>query len=522
MNNKSWIIFCILSFELSAQIQNPKIWMFGYQGPNIDSNSLDTGLNRNVGLNVLDFRNNPPKLSKILKGLSLSGSNSILFDKNDSLILYANGSKVFNRYHKLIEGADSLNYGANDWANSPFAGNYFAEYNMSIFPCAIAVLPSPKNNNQFYFISVFINGDTSKFYKITSSVIDMNLNNGKGKMIEKEKTLLYGNFTEAIAACRHGNGRDWWVIAREYSNTCYKILLLDSTGVHVKNTNQCNSWDLFSANAVNRNFTSKFSWNGKYFATISFKGVEIYDFNRCTGVLSNRREIPKSTNDSSGNFSICFNKQDNFLYYNSIYKIYQYNINKNASIKVADIKLFYDTVPYRGDILPIESNFGFSQLGGDNKVYLSSTTGNFRLTTIENPDAEGIACDVRQFSFKLRTNNAGLPNYPNYELGTDTCWRSGIADGVDLNIEVYPNPASDYISIALPANVIPANLSRSQHRATGIYIYNLLGQEIYPKMENVSGGLKIDVRDMPEGIYILYIRDKNDQLLKTERIVISR
>jgi hypothetical protein len=501
MSIVKWLILfsCIYS-SLYSQIVNPKIWLFGYQTPYTDTNSIDTGFYRTSGLNVLDFRQTTPKLSKNLKGLSMIGCNNLIFDKKDSLIMYSNGSKVFNGKHRLIEGADSLNYGENDWANSPFTGNYYANYNISISPCAITILPSPKGNNQFYLISIFINGDSSRFYKITSSLIDMNLNSGQGKMIQKEKTILLGNFTEALAACKHGNGRDWWIIAREYSNTCYKILLLDSTGVHVKNTNQCNSWDL---SAADLNIVSKFSWNGKYFATINSKGVEMYDFNRCSGELSNRREILKATSDTSTNFSICFNKQNNFLYYNSLYKTYQYNINKKTSVKVADYKLFYDTVPYRGDILPVESNFGFSQLGGDNKIYISSTNTAYHLSLIENPDIEGIGCNVHQFSYKLLTNNAGLPNYPNFELGADTCWRSGLEDADIEAITIYPNPVSDILHI------------ESNAKNLVITLFNHIGQ----RMISQQNTRQLNLRGLATGFYYLEILDSNHQVIKRETIV---
>ncbi|MFN5847329.1 MAG: T9SS type A sorting domain-containing protein [Chitinophagales bacterium] len=80
---------------------------------------------------------------------------------------------------------------------------------------------------------------------------------------------------------------------------------------------------------------------------------------------------------------------------------------------------------------------------------------------------------------------------------------------------MYPNSASEFVYIALPSTVIPAQ--------TGIYMYNLLGQEIPCQARNDgSGKLSIDVRDLPEGIYLLHIRDKNDNLIKTERIVIAR
>ncbi len=93
---------------------------------------------------------------------------------------------------------------------------------------------------------------------------------------------------------------------------------------------------------------------------------------------------------------------------------------------------------------------------------------------------------------------------------------SGIVSGLSIeDILVYPNPASNYVSVSLPANVIPAK--------TEIYIYNLLGQEIPCQVRNNGGGkLSIDIRGLSEGVYLLKLRDKSDGIIKLERLVISR
>jgi hypothetical protein len=512
MSIVKWLILfsCIYS-SLYSQIVNPKVWIMGYQSPLTDTNSIDTGFYRISGLTKLDFRQNPPLITKILKGLSLSGCNTFIFDKNDSLVLYSNGSKVFNGKHRLIEGADSLNYGKNDWANSSFVDNYFADFYISIYPCSITILPIPDQKNKYALISVFINGDDNTFGRINYSVIDMSLNSGLGKMTKKEITLLEGNFTEALAACRHGNGRDWWIIAREYSNKCYKVFLLDSTGVHLKSSNQCNSWDLSNKNSGRRNFVSKFSWDGRYFATINYKGVELYDFDRCRGELKNRHEIPISTNDSFMNISLCFSKSDRFLYYNSIRTVYQYSLSKKTSIKIGDCKLFFDTVPYRGDTLPVESNFGFSQLGGDDKIYISSTSTSFHLSIIESPDIEGVGCGLKQFNFKVLTNNAGLPNYPNYELGIDTCWRNSVQDLTIDGISLYPNPSSDLIHVSFG--------NRPSSKIEFVLI-DALGREVYRNLSDLNTNVhQIDMKVWSSGIYHLRVLENEKVVYKTQVIL---
>ena len=94
--------------------------------------------------------------------------------------------------------------------------------------------------------------------------------------------------------------------------------------------------------------------------------------------------------------------------------------------------------------------------------------------------------------------------------------RSGIASHSLGDIKIYPNPAFDYIEI-LPATFM---LNLFQHPT--ITLTNLLGQQTSPPVKVSNRGYRLDMRTVPEGIYLLQIRDKNDNLIKTERIVIQR
>lgn len=493
-----FLIFCSFITRLNGQTHNPRLWYIGYQSPARDTNTIDTGIFLESGSTVLDFRSAPMKQLRVGNTLSIGDCNAFIFDDKDSLVLYSNGSKVFNRKHRLIEGADSLNYGPVDWVNSPFARNYFAEYYIRLYNQAITILPIPNQKNKYALISIFINGDTDKFYKITYSVLDMNLNSGLGKMTVKESTVALGDFTESINAVRHGNGRDWWVIAREYTNTCYKVMLLDSSGIKVVSSNQCLSYNLSDRNALNRHGITRFSWNGKQFVSLSYKGIEIYDFNRCTGLLSNRRTI--SGIDTIGHYEVgCFSSDNRLLYVNNGYSIYQIELSTLNRIKVAEWDGFKDTTGG----YPFTTGFGLCQMAPDNKIYYGNNAFTHYLHRIENSNTIGLGCNVVQRAVKIQTLNSGIPHFPNFELGADTCWRSGIEDGKDLYIEVYPNPASDYVHIMSDS---PIDYM--------VDIYNSMGQKVLSSKES-----KINVSALNNGIYLVKILDKREKIyLKKIRI----
>ena len=72
------------------------------------------------------------------------------------------------------------------------------------------------------------------------------------------------------------------------------------------------------------------------------------------------------------------------------------------------------------------------------------------------------------------------------------------------DIRVYPNPAIDYI-------MITDNEAVSQ-----VWIYNILGRRV--KTYNVEIDTKYDIRDLPRGMYIVRLVNRNSELVMTRRI----
>jgi hypothetical protein len=77
---------------------------------------------------------------------------------------------------------------------------------------------------------------------------------------------------------------------------------------------------------------------------------------------------------------------------------------------------------------------------------------------------------------------------------------------------LHPNPASDYVEV----------VSQKWTVGSVVEMYNLLGQQVFPSIEMSNDGLRLDVRDLSEGIYLLQMRDKSGSVIKTEKLVISR
>ena len=504
------ILLSLTMLSLHGQVINPRIWMFGYTSPQTDTNSLDTGIYKKFGINTFDFRYNPYVQSRISHALGSLGCNAYIFGNMDSLILYSNGSKIFNGRHRLIEGGDRLNYG-NDWNTSVYSRSYFGQYLISRYAEPIAIVNSVSDPSKYYLLSVFISSNSIINSKIVYSSIDMNVNSGNGKVMEKEIALKSGDFTESIGVCKHGNGKDWWVIAREFNKKNFTVIQLNQSGFNIISENQESKWDLSNHDAFRGNYSNRFSWKGEIFASYSYEGLELYDFDRCNGTLSNRREYKIPTDDTSSCSYVCFSPNDRLIYALLGHKIYQIEIGTNTVRKIADWDLRLDTVD--GGTAAFYTSFGFPQLAPDGKIYISTSESTRYLHVIEKPNEIGQLCSFKQRSIKLLNWNSGLPNFPNYELGAvaDKCGESGIADNILERIEVFPNPVSKFLVVS-GQNIDGINIE----------IYNLLGQLMSPNIEVNHQTHHIDVRNLPAGIYLLQIRDKKGSLVRTERIVITR
>jgi hypothetical protein len=529
------VSFVLYLLQSTVYSQNIKTWHIGDHYPNLSPNQPDTGEYKFSGMNNISF--NPFNNTRTFKSLSLSWNVINMPDNNGNLLFYSNGSKVFNSQHQLIEKADSLNY-SNYWANSAESG-YYADYLIGSYANSLMAFRSPSNSNQYYLVSTIMNYDNLaqtqwlRFHKVVYSIIDMSLNNGKGKMIVKEQNLLSGDFSHAISACKHANGRDWWITARGYQDTnCYYFFKLDDKGI-IYDHKQCIgvNYTIKYPGNLTLSYGQNYSHDGKQFSILSYKGLELFDFDRCKGLFSNPRYASYPFNDDDKLYSwfqtasVCFSPNSRYLYAivagikngSNLDKLYQFDT------KVSDFKNSQETIAvYDGfkDKFEDSSAGGWAttfytlQLTPDNRIFMGTGLPNRYLHTIDSPDNKSVACAVKQHAIKLLTSKAGLPYYPNYNLGaaTDTCVGSGITETEALDIIVYPNPASDFVEVFCQKWTVGG----------GVELYNLLGQQVFPTIELSKDGFRLDIRDLSEGIYLLQLRDKTGSAIKTEKLVIAR
>ncbi|MBK9637575.1 MAG: hypothetical protein IPO63_07070 [Bacteroidetes bacterium] len=261
-------ILILASSSLSAQFTD-RYWAFG------DSAGID-----------FKILSNPQPANSILR---VRGTCASICDSLGDLLFYC--------------GSPNWTYWLNGISNARFGNVIDKNHNTmqsgdslvgSLWYQEMAIVPDPGNINRFYIFSAGVTNSNCGLYY---SIIDLSFNGGLGKVVQKNVQIRNDTIADCVAVVRHGNGRDWWVLIRSWKNVPTKEItayLIDPNGVTAMPT------QYIGANVTNAGFYRlKFNKQGNHLYNACQVGaVERYNFNRCTGVLSNRivYSSPKRSN----------------------------------------------------------------------------------------------------------------------------------------------------------------------------------------------------------------------------------
>ncbi|MEI2759643.1 MAG: T9SS type A sorting domain-containing protein [Bacteroidia bacterium] len=468
---------CCCHFFCFSQNKN-SVWCFG------DSAGIDFG----SGVPVT-----------FQSGMDSRGSCVSISDNNGNLLFYAatmpySGSNpafstiVFNSTNSIMANGDSI-----------FGKGWYQE---------LVIVPNPANDSTYYLFSI---GSTTTF-GLCYSIIDMRLNNGLGAVTVKNIQLQSFQQVDCLNAVKHGNGRDWWVLFRKAgslsngNNDWYSYLITPDSIQNVS---------VQSIGSLNKTSGGHTNWIGL---------TELYDFDRCSGLLSNPVTIePEALPSVPYTWSCALSPDASKLYVTTADDttyLFQYNLNAPNITLSKDTLWTISSPQYAG---------GGLKLAPDNKIYMSSwydnqiifpypyqdtvyNMYNMNLSVINQPDSLGSACDFQPYSFYLggKRTYVGLPNNPDYELGAltgsicDTL--TSVKEITEQNaINIFPNPFFNKIAFQY-----------QQHSNTKIKeatIFNSTGEIVFEK--KVAQTLyELDLSFLPNGIYFLTIHTEKNTITK--------
>ncbi|MCC7246157.1 MAG: PKD domain-containing protein [Saprospiraceae bacterium] len=389
--------------------KHDNIWFLGYGG------GWQLPQDDEFGLSILSFEANKPVIqSDHICDLDFYNSDASYCDSSGNLLFFSNAERVYNKSKILMQNGNNLNVTNSNGAR---------------YPQGALALPVPLKDSlylllvleqKYYDDPIFYAG-----YKIYKNIININGNNGLGKVVEKKTELIVDTLEWGqLSACKHANGHDWWILVPEVYANRYYTFLLDSSGVK---THQVQSVGTDFTNGLGQ---AAFSPDGtKYIRTNSIKiydpvDIYIYDFDRCDGSLSN----PVHIQYPGGGLGVgcAISPDSRFLYASNASFLYQYDLMAPDIASSAVLVSQWDG--YVWDV-HWPSTFAASQLAPDGKIYISSPGTPF-LHVIDYPNRKGLACDVRLRGVALPTINLySIPNFPNFRLGPidgSACDTSGL------------------------------------------------------------------------------------------------
>lgn len=391
------LFFChIFPFVSSAQNHDHHMF-FGYKSGG--------------GGMTLNFNLKPARIYKELKPFSLSAYSCTMSDSSGRYIFSTNGLSIYNSQFEIMEGGEQINPGHYwyKWMEEDDA------YQSSFDPFAV---PAPGRPNVYYLFHIAIEkgGNTIDLLFVPKpfyySVIDMNANNGLGRVIKANQVLLNEEVTP-LAITKHGNGRDWWIVIGRYDEPLQYVYLLSPAGL----LGPYEQWVGPDFPLQEGGGNPMFSPDGKtYIRADARNGMRIFDFDRCTGKLSNLRILPYSMPFYL--YGLVYSPSSRFVYgtVTSFQEIVQ------LDMKALDLGKSIDTVGitdgFVSPFLPLQPDFWRGSCGPDGKIYMCSTGGTDVLHVINKPEMPGISCDFALHSIKMPAYNYWtMPYFPNYRLG---------------------------------------------------------------------------------------------------------
>ncbi len=246
------VIICIAIPVLCYSQKRNNTWCFG------DSAGIDFNI--------------PSNPQPIFTGLNGRGTCVSISDTLGNLLFYAQTERgnpaphygqVLNKNHNVMQNGNGII--GDDWYNE------------------MIIIPKPADSVLYYLISANVTLDSGLFY----SVIDMNQSAGLGAVVQKNISIDTSSYYyDAMAAVKHGNGLDWWLICKKYNlfnppDNYFEIYRITKDSIfHLSQSigGNCNG------NAANMTFSKDGS---KLLFTTRNGIIEVLNFDRCSGLFSN-------------------------------------------------------------------------------------------------------------------------------------------------------------------------------------------------------------------------------------------
>jgi hypothetical protein len=474
----SFLLACLLSTLLSfAQTNFGKRWIIAPYGYNI---GFGTTIDHDTTYVIADH--------------FFSRGHSCISDSSGLLRISSDGMDIFDGMFNLMDNGDSivpkLIYQAcQGFSRSPQASVILPVENRKYYVLTPTV-------SDAYYQNVWLNKPALNwnFDLLLYHVVDLNANAGLGKVTEKKKVLLQNTPMKKsqMAACRHANGKDWWLLKMAGdTNMVFTFLVQQDTILRYPN-----QYLPFALRGVNDVWGQmKFSKDGRKWATTydafndttyqHYGDVYVANFDRCTGQLSGFQQFIAPPYIDTGNGGLEFSPNGNFLYVTKYNAVQQLDLADGTWYTVSGP----DTNAFCG--------YTTLELAPDDRIYIGRYQGTCKQWSVINSPDIKFNCDFCPNCLRSKSNWGYFgrpPNMPNYELGAtgQPCWplQNEQVNQKEKELLVFPNPASGQLYI------------QTEIKGERMF-FNALGQLVQR-----TKGNELDVSALPAGVYWLRVGNR--------------
>lgn len=391
-------------FSIICTGQGPDIWIFG----------------RNAGLNFTSGTALP--ISANID--NCYSPSSIQCDETGNLLFYCDGRSIKDRDGTIM----------NNSANPVWASPHV------VMEIHSNIVPVVGDANRYYVFTISPSSGIPPFGSyysgvLTYSIVDMQLNNGKGDVDPNYSNILLDTNVSRCMLVVPGRECNYWLIvgrsADQTRQAHFKSYKISAGGIEQPVRSEIDV-DTLAKYEGFREFDMLYSY--KYKKIIQQYGAQrvvVHHFDPGTGLLSNGNTIlnlsSEFINPGGGvTFpSLCLSSEEQYLYllgYLNGIILRQYPINLENSIASLGVPtaIFQTSstefqVPSPGISLPYYSQDCDIRLGPDKKIYLFFNTGQSFLGQINNPDAAGMACNFASQGVQLLPQTFSSLFFPSIE-----------------------------------------------------------------------------------------------------------
>jgi hypothetical protein len=449
-------ILTLLSLNSIAQKENNN-WVFG------------------AG-NIINFNSGSPLVSATSNSFQcLDNSTTVSDPETGDLLFYCNGTTVYNANHEVMVNGTGL-LGHSSGGNSAFA------------------LKQPGINTLYYlFTSDAWAGNQGLRY----SVIDMSLDGGLGGVTAVKNEVLLDNATEKIAAIKHSNNLDVWLITHPFNSNEFHSFLINQNGLITEPSISITG--MLHSGGTNGTYNAAgqmaVSVDGSKIATAVFDAgkIEVLSFDDTNGQV----ELMYQFNEQQA-WGTCFSPDGNKLY------VSHWGGSQSESIHQYDLSLLSEDLIEGSRVLAGQVNgtndsydAGYLQLTPTGKIYIAIYNASY-LASIESPDEYGTACDFQpEFIDLAQSSKAGLTSYLYSKNPTFTVINEE-ESVIDYGLIVFPNPSKEKIRI------------KSEIRTGYIVIIDSEGKRVLEKAYQQENS-EYDISQLASGYYIISLIDNDSQ-----------